>query len=186
MKASDLIEQWENDDNPGQKDNINALNKYIRRLHSKKPITFKLPTGDRAIESDRIQLQTIYEFERTMTDNITLIGKPKEDTDQGHLLSVALYRNPSLFYHCSFAYDGKINPRIISQEVSELDLPLEIEGKKVKDNDVIFIYLHDEKDKVDNVLDGLCKQNKIKHVLSTHNPKILILILIKSPSVTGR
>ena len=29
MKALELIDQWDSDENPGQKDNINALKKYI-------------------------------------------------------------------------------------------------------------------------------------------------------------
>ena len=145
-----------------------------------------MPTGDRSIASDKIKLQRIYQYERTIADNITLIDKPEDETDQRNYLLVKLYHNPSLFYHCSFAYDGKINPRIISREATELELPFELEGKKVKDNDITLILLDGKKNKVENVLDGICRQDKMKNLLLANEPEILVLILIKSASDKGQ
>lgn len=182
MNAIKLIEKWDTDENNDQRDNIDALKKYIASLNSKRPFIIQLDAEDRGLEGEKIKLQHVFQFERTIADNITLIEKPEDETDQRNYLAVYLYRNPSLFYYCSFAYDGKINPRIISREVGELELPLDVEGKQVKDNDIIFVFLDDEKNKVDNVLDGICKQKRMKDILITNTPKILVLILLKSSS----
>lgn len=179
MKASEMIEKWETGEDDGQRATISVLKKYIARLHSKHPVVIHVPTGDRGIEGDRIQMENVYEYERTIAENITLIEIPEDETDQRNYLSVILSQNPSLFYYCSFAYDGKINPRIISREVSELELPLDVEGNKVKANDIIFIFLDDEKSKIDNVLGGICRQTKMRDFLIANAPKILVLILIK-------
>lgn len=182
MNALEMIGKWEVANHKNQKETINVLKKYILRLHDKSAIVIKLRTGLRGIESESIHLNPIYEFERTINDNITLIEKPEDETDERNYLSAILYHNPSLFYYCSFAYDGKINPRIISREVSQLELPLEIKREKVKDNDVIFIFLDDEKSRVDKVFEGVCKQMKMKDILIANATKILVLILLISPA----
>lgn len=182
MKAITLIDKWSKDKNTEQSDNIDALKKYISHLKSKRPLVVWLGTGERGLESEKIKLQYVYQFKKDIAENVILIEKPEDETDQSNLLALFLYRNPVSFYYCCLAYDGKINPRIISKEVSELELPLELEGSRVKDNDILLLFLDDDKSKIDHLLDGLCKQSKMRDILTANPPKIFVLILMKTPS----
>jgi len=182
MKASDLIKEWDTNSDHNQRENIGALQRYVKRLQSKKSVVIHFETGDRGTEGSKIKFETIYECERTIQDKTILIEKHENETDQRNSLALMLYRYPSTFYHCCLAYDGKINPRILSKEASELKPPLKIDGNKVKDNDIVFIFLDNDKNKVDNVLAGLCQQKRMKDILKASAPKILVLILLKSAS----